>query len=106
MSLIIEKIQYLFESCRKKSGTAAFELVPEAAHALINPMKEQELSLCVCNNAMLQPVTQGWLSWQSLASSIFRQSTDHSPSFSVIISLALSTLACVEVTHAPPCSGI
>lgn len=47
MSLIIEKIQYQFESCRKKSGTAAFVLVPEAAHALINTMKEQELCVSV-----------------------------------------------------------
>lgn len=47
MTFIIEKFQYVFESCGMKSGIAAFVLVPEAAHALICPVKEQGFHVSV-----------------------------------------------------------
>lgn len=47
MSLIIEKIQYLFESCRIKSGTVAFEPVIQDVHVLMWVMEEQRLCISV-----------------------------------------------------------
>lgn len=75
MSFTIEKFQKLqetkFESCKKESGTAVFALVPEAAHALICPVKEQELCVSVivqCLSLALRVGTAGTVFLQVFAS--------------------------------------
>lgn len=45
MSLIIEKFQYLFESCKMKSGIVAFQPVIQDVHVLMRLMEEQRLCI-------------------------------------------------------------